>query len=148
MNTMNFDEVFNNAVANIESTPVKMPVTSGGGASPMSFGIVNNKNGHRLSFSKAMVTKLHLETKVELAADSESGILLIAETLPLKNKVDAALKGENGDKKICYNANIVAWVTQVFNLDFSEKTSRSFSKMEFLEKDGITIAMIQISKPQ
>lgn len=148
MNTLNIDQIFANSAANIESNPIEMPVNVSGGSAPLSFGIVNNKNGRRLSFSKALVKKLHLEDKVELAADPQSDILMIAKTLPLKNKVEAMLKGEDDDKKICYNANIVAWVTKAFRLDFTEKTSRSFSKMEFLEKDGITIAMIHIANHQ
>jgi hypothetical protein len=148
MNTLNIDQIFANSAANIESNPIEMPVNVSGGSAPLSFGIVNNKNGRRLSFSKALVKKLHLEDKVELAADPQSGILMIAKALPLKNKVEAILKGEDNDKKICYNANIVAWVTGAFHLDFAQKTSRSFSKMEFLEKDGTTISLIQIDAHQ
>lgn len=113
------------------------------GLSKCSFGIVNSINGKRLSFSKALCSKLKLNKTVYLLPVPEKGKLLISgETLSNKSAV-ASLSG--GDKKISYSANLVGMLTDAFELDFSEKTSMSFTDIEFDTLNGIEVGVVTMA---
>lgn len=143
MTNVNFNDLLAELEAS-ESTPVI--ATSGGGSGRYSLGIVNSKsNGKRISISKALTQKLGLTDTVQMAAFPQHGFLMMASTLPSKKASSCFLTGD--DKKIGYSADIVHRLTEDFNLDFSEHVSRSFSKVEFEEQNGVCIAYIHICDP-
>lgn len=113
-------------------------------ASGFSFSIVNAEgNGKRISISKAIADKLGLENTAMLIPLADSGVIMIGKTLPFPNASELKLNGK--EKKIAYNAGAVKLLTKLFNLDFSAKTSRSFSDVTFDVIDGVDIAIVNVS---
>ena len=134
-----------NAMMELAEQVTDIPVVkSNGGGNKFSFGVVNSKNnGKRLSFSKALAKELTLDDAVYLIPIPSEGVLMVAKKLPFVRASVGTLKGD--DKKICYGADLVELVTKCFGLDFSKRTSMSFTDIEFDEKDGIKIALIDMS---
>ena len=110
-----------------------------------SVNIVNNKNGKRISFSKMLSMKLGLQDTIDIVAFEDDGVILISKNLPHDDKSTFGLRGD--DKKIIYNAELVETLTEIFNLDFSTKTSRSFTDISINADDTMTMAAIKIAKP-
>ena len=115
-------------------------------SSDYSFGVVNSKNGKRLTFSKALSKKLGLTETVDILPIIEEGILLVSADLPF----EAASTGtvNKDERKICYGAALVALVTESFKLDFTGKTSMSFSDISIEDYEGQPFAFINIGKPE
>ncbi len=111
---------------------------------PISFGVVNNVNGKRLTLSKALAAALGLEDAMEILPHHDENFLFVGKKLP----VDKAFRGKlsGADKKICYSAELVERVTTAFNLDFSGKTSMSVSTIEFTEIEGTPVAVVHFPK--
>lgn len=114
------------------------------GVGTYSFNIVNNKNGKRISFSKALSVKLGLEGTVDMIALEDEGVILISKNLPYDTKSTYELRGD--DKKIIYNSELVQNLTEIFDLDFSTKTSCSFTDITVNADDNMLMAAIKITK--
>ena len=133
-----------NLLAKASTTNIPVVNTSAGGSSRFSMGIVNSKNnGKRLTFSKALSSKLGLAETVQMLPIMDEGVLLVAKDLPVSSASSGSLRGD--EKKICYAASLVELLTSVFRLDFSEHVSRSFNDIQFEEHDGVTVAIIKMS---
>ena len=115
-------------------------------SSAYSFGIVNSKNGKRLTFSKSLSEKLGLIETVDILPMIDDGILLVSADLPF----EAASTGtvNKDEKKICYGAALVALVTESFKLNFTGKTSISFNDITIEDYEGHPVAFINIGKPK
>ena len=112
------------------------------GVSKCSFSIVNNINGKRLSFSKTLSKTIDLADKVYILPVPEQGKLLLANA-PISTK--ASIGNVSGkDKKICYSASLVNVITTAFRLDFSDKTSMSFSDIEYDVINGVNVASVDL----
>lgn len=118
-------------------------ITATGGSNSYSFGVVNNINGKRLTFSKALTKVLELGEDVVFAPSPEDGILMVAKELPSGRASTGKLKG--GDKKTCYRAELVKLIVECFNLDYSDRTSLSFNNIKIDERDDIKIALIDMT---
>lgn len=110
-----------------------------------SVNMVNNKNGKRISFSKMLSMKLGLQDIIDIVAFEDDGVILISKNLPHDDKSTFGLRGD--DKKIIYNAELVETLTEIFNLDFSTKTSRSFTDISINADDAEPMAEVRITKP-
>lgn len=109
-----------------------------------SVNIVNNKNGKRVSFSKPLSLKLGLQDSIDIVALEEEGVILIAKNLPYDVKSTYGLRGD--DKKIIYSSELVQSLTEIFALDFSTKTSCSFTDITVNADDNMLMAAIKITK--
>lgn len=120
------------------SAKLSKPVSS---SSRYSMGIVNTRsNGKRLTFSKSIADELGItDTAFAMPAEGERK-LVVGQTLPFPEAVKLTLKGDT--KKICYHSQMVALLTDMFNIDFSTKTSRSFDNVTFDTHDGVKVAII------
>ena len=107
---------------------------------PISFGVVNNINGKRLTLSKALSAALSLEDAMEILPSYEENVLFVSKKLPAAKVFTGKLSG--ADKKICYSSVLVERVTTAFNLDFSNKTSMSVNTIEFTEIEGVPVAVV------
>ena len=117
--------------------------TTSRGNGKYSFGIVNSKNnGKRLSFSKALVAKLELTDKTYITPVKEDGVIILAGTR-LFDCYSCDLRGDG--KKISYCTGVVETLTEIFNLDFSQHVSKSFTKIYFDEHEGVPVAIITLS---
>lgn len=125
-----------------------LTLNSGSSNSGYSFGIVNSvDNGKRISFSKRLCEKLGLRETVELAPVLVDGDLIIGTDLQVDkdHKMVLDLKGAN--KKISYDSAAVITLTDLFKLDYSNKTSMSFSNVVIENENGIVYAVVHIADP-
>lgn len=107
--------------------------------SRLSFSIVNTKmNGKRIRLSSGLMREMGSPESIEIYENEEStGICIVSSEsgMPLK---------ENG---IIYNSEVVENLTNAFQIDFSDCTSRSFSDIEIKEEDGEKYAEVIINSP-
>ena len=117
--------------------------------SRLSLNIVNSKrNGKRIKLSKGLALAAGITESAAMLPIKSEGLLMVAEKLPYPAAHPVNLKDDEG-AKIAYNYGMVALLTEVFDLDFSERTSMSFSDItiETLE-DDTPVALIRISNGQ
>ena len=122
----------NNRLANVNRT----------GVGTYSVNIVNNKNGKRVSFTKALVVKLGLTDSVDIVVLEEDNTILIGRNLPFEEaKTTYKLSGD--DKKLIYNSTLIQELTEIFSLDFGGKTSKSFTEITFnIDDSGVMAAVV------
>lgn len=113
--------------------------------SKLSVSIVNNINGKRFSISKALSETLNLEDTAYFLPVQETGQLLIS-AAPLGQYASKVTLSGTG-KKICYNAALVQNLSACFKLDFSAKTSMSFTDIDIDTSTGQPVAVVSIAAP-
>ena len=118
------------------------------GQSAPSFGIVNNRNGKRTHYSKGLVQRLGLTDTVDLMPVPEDSCILIARQLPMANAMKAKLKDDDA-RKISYATQPVHVLTEMFSLDYTNRSSMTFTKIQFDElPDGTPVAIVQVEAAQ
>lgn len=111
-------------------------------SSKFSVGIVNSTNGKRLSFSKSLCKALDLSGAVYILTVPEEGKMLVSNA-PLSSKASKGLLSR-ADKKICYSAQLVNMVSCCFDLDFTSRTSMSFTDIDFDDVNDIKVAIVTV----
>ena len=109
-----------------------------------SMNMINCKNGKRISFSKMLSIKLDLQDSVDIVELEDEGMILISKNLPYDFKSTYSLRGD--DRKIIYSSELVEVLTEIFNLDFGTKVSRSFTDITINTDDNTVIAAITLVK--
>lgn len=105
-------------------TPVKTKSTN----SACSISIINtNQNGRRIKLSKSALEMLEKPESVQLA--------LSADTLIMASELDGNPTHFKVSKGNIYSSNLVIELTKHYGLDFTDKTSLSFSCEAELEID-------------
>lgn len=100
--------------------------------------VVNSNCGKRVTLSKDLMDKLNNPNKVTMSFSQES--IAIGVTLPNNNnQLTIKLSGKKG---VIYSSGIVSEITDKYGLDFSNRTSVTFSEVEYIENEGCTIAII------
>ena len=116
--------------------------------STYSFGIVNSKrNGKRITLSKSLSAALALESTIELIALPAEGVLLVSKAFPEGTALQCAIKGDSDESRICYRTDVVKALVKDFNLDFSTRTSRSYSNITIDKSGDVPVAIITLSSP-
>jgi len=100
--------------------------------------VVNSSRGKRVMLSKDLMDKLNNPTTVAISFSEEC--VAIGETLPNNN--NQLIIKPRGKKGVIYSAGIVSEITDKYGLDFNNRTSITFSEVEFIEAYGSTIAII------
>lgn len=110
-------------------------------------GVVFNTNGKRVSVSAALAEALGIEEKMAFIIDTEAQELLISREFPYPAAITVNASGKDGEKKIAYSATVAESVVRAFNLNFSERTSMSFSKVTTdVDADtGIPYAIVKMA---
>ena len=127
-----------------------------GGSSKMSFSVVYNRNGKRITISKKLAEALKLIDTAQLSFVIDAGVILLGKVTS-ENKderIELALKDERNTiqggvtgKKISYNADAAYGITNSFNLDYKNRSSYSFDKIDIDHSDPDTpIAIITIKE--
>lgn len=138
-------------IAEAEAAIAAMPQIAGNTRTSngiCSVGVVNSKNGKRITFSKALCLKLGLTDKVNVLPNIKTSELIVASRIASPRTCRGKLSGEANEKKICYNSNMVALITMAFGLDFSEHVSRSFSNIRFVEEGETIYAFVTMGNPE
>ncbi len=120
------------------SAKLSKPVSS---SSKYSMGIVNTPdNGKRLTFSKSIVDEIGVtDTAFAMPAEGDRK-LVVGKTLPFPDAVKLTLRGKT--RRTCYHSQMVALLTEMFNLDFSAKTSLTFDNVSFDTYEDVKVAII------
>lgn len=136
----NFEELKNKATLLKNSRLANRNNTERG---TYSFGIVNNKNGKRISISKLLAKTLNLTDHVDIVALEEDNIILLGKSLPFDEvKVTCKLSGD--DKKIIYNSQLVHNLSEIFSIDYKGQTSRAFSEISIHADNNTVMAAVII----
>lgn len=101
--------------------------------------VVNTKSGKRITLSKKLIVKLNNPKSIQIAFTEDS--IIIAEELP-DNKSLFNIKINNG-KGIIYSAQLVMEITELFNLEFNNKTSITFGEVEYALNDDYVVAIVK-----
>ena len=127
-----------------------------GGSSKMSFSVVYNRNGKRITISKKLAEALKLIDTAQLSFVIDAGVILLGKVTSQNKdeRIELALKDERNTiqggvtgKKISYNADAAHGIATGFNLDYSKKSSISFDKIEIDSSDAENpIAVITIKE--
>ena len=102
--------------------------------------IVNAKTGNRITIAKECYSAIGNPPKVQFALSDNN--LIVGEKV-LDNNNDFNVK-ENSGKAIIYSSALVKEITENFNLDFSNKTSLTFSDVQYSNTDGVEIMIVTI----
>ena len=109
-----------------------------------SFGIVNSEsNGKRVSISKSLSIKLELTDNLAILPMIDDGVVLLAKELPFPATSRVSIRGK--EKKIAYSASLVHLLTEAFGLDYSARTSMSFSDIDFDTIDKVIENVITVA---
>lgn len=111
----------------------------GGGKQIRSVSIVNCNNGKRVTLSAKLFAELGSPETVQVAVDGKK--LYIGEFL---DKADD-FKVSNKTRGYIYNASLVETLTEKMNIDFSNRTSVSFSDIKVTNLEGYPCAVIKYS---
>lgn len=116
------------------------------GHSTYSFGIVCSKdNGKRVTLSKALASRLNIEDNFDVIAQPQSGKLYIGKDLQEIDENSSTFKLCGNNKKYCYNAELVLYLISAYELDFKERTSRSFSNITFDTHNNNPVGIILLN---
>lgn len=99
-----------------------------------SISIVNSDNGKRVSLSNSLLAELDYPDSLQFAGDATGKVLYIANDLGGTQKHQNVKYGKNG---IIYNSALVQKLTDMFSIDYTDRTSATFSNIE-IDKDDET----------
>ena len=102
--------------------------------------IVNANTGSRITIARECYSAIGNPVKVQFALNDNS--LIVGEKV-LNNNNDFNIKGNNG-KAIIYSSALVKEITKHFNLDFSNRTSITFSDVQYSNADDVQIMIVKI----
>lgn len=100
--------------------------------------VVNSNCGKRITISKEVMDKLNNPSEIAISFSDER--IAVGEYLPNNNN-QLTLKMV-GKKGVIYSAGLVTEITEKYQLDFSNRTSITFSEVDYIEDNGSTIAII------
>ncbi len=101
--------------------------------------VINSRqNGKRLILAKETMDYLKNPTKIEVGFTQDG--IVIAEKLP-ENGVSFSIK-KSGNKMVIYSSGLVKEITELFNLDFSNRVSITFTEAE--EYDDLDNPIVKI----
>lgn len=99
--------------------------------------VVNNKNSKRMKFSKDILKKLKNPKFVQCGFRGNAFIVFESE-----EHVGHCLKGDEEQPSIIYNAELVERLTQLFSLDYTERTSYSVGEVTYTTVNEKLVAII------
>lgn len=125
-----------------ELTPFQSKHTSRDATGPCSVSIVNTqKNGKRITISEEVLNRIDGTETVSLASYREG--IAIGQVLPGVSVPPFILR-RSGKKGVVYCGGLVDELTELFQLDFSGRTTISFEEVKYQEKDGIVVAFVPL----
>ncbi|WP_373205877.1 hypothetical protein [Clostridium tertium] len=102
--------------------------------------VINSKNSRRITLDKDVMSELSNPEMISISFSDDS--MAIAEKLP--NNDNLLKVSKSGGKGVIYSAGLVSEITNKYMLDFSNRTSITFSDVEYIQHNGFTIAIIKV----
>lgn len=134
----NEENIADDVLSNAKSVVSKNIVRSIGRAGAIS--IVNAKTGNRVTIAKECYSAIGNPAKLQFALTDNN--LIVGEKV-LENNNDFNVKESSG-KAIIYSSALVKEITENFNLDFSNRTSITFSDVQYSNTDDVQIMIVKI----
>lgn len=132
----NFTTIINSSTPDIISHSV-----SKSGRGKYSVGIVcSEKNGKRVSITASLASKLNISDEMFITSYASNGFIVLSSSKLNEQSVKYTLRGK--EKKIAYNASLVHYLIDTFNLNFEGHVSRSFDNIEFNNAPENPMAMV------
>lgn len=120
--------------------PSVSQTTSRGNFKAGAMSIVKSNCGKRITISKKVMDKLNNPSRIVISFSDER--IAIGEYLPNNNnQLDLKMVGKKG---IIYSASLVTEIAEKYKLDFSTRTSMTFTEVNYVESNGYTVAIIKI----
>ena len=126
----------------LRSKAVELPQakTQENGASSIT--VVNHKNGKRVTITPALYKELGSPKTVQFSIVPEEQVLLIGEELGMRNSYTVRTTG----KPTVYKASLAEQIAAGFHLDFTNKSSISFSEVDVDSlDDDAKIAVVKMN---
>lgn len=134
----NEETIVNDVLSNAKSVSSRNVSRTIGKAGAIS--IVNANSGNRITIARECYSAIGNPSKVQFALTDKS--VIIGEKV-LENNNDFNVKESNG-KAIIYSSALVKEITENFNLDFSNRTSLTFSDVQYSNADDVQIMIVKI----
>ena len=97
-----------------------------------------------MTISKKLAEKLVLNSSVFITVYDAEGYIALSPAAIDKESV--SYKFSNDTEYIVYNAALVQFLADTFELDYVNKTSNSFSNVEFTTHGDIPVAIVTLKK--
>lgn len=119
-----------------ESKSIKKGIAEAGVMS-----IINSKTGKRIIVSNEIMEKLNKPERIVMSFSEDK--IAIGEQLPNNdNYINIKVLKSKG---VIYSAGIVKEITDLYKLDFSNKTSITFFDVEYVKYEDNVVAIITVS---
>ncbi|NFG59316.1 hypothetical protein FC778_11520 [Clostridium botulinum] len=132
------EQISNNVLDGFE--PVKSKTIPRSASRGGVVGIVNSKSVKKISISREAVSRMNNPKYISISLSRDS--FAIGEELPNNNNL-LNIKTDK-TKAVIYSSELVSEITDKYALDFSNRTSITFSDVEYLQHNGFTIAIIKV----
>ena len=135
---------FNAAIVGKKAT--RIPTTAQTSRSrACSLNIVCAKNNRKsITLHKKIAEKLALDSNVFVTVYNTEGYIVFSPVAINQNSV--AYKFSNTISYIIYNAALVQFLAEIFELDYTQRTSISFRDIEFTTSGDTPVAIVTIKK--
>ena len=138
---------FNNMVNSLtDKKATRIPTTAQTSRSrACSLNIVCAKNNRKsITLHKTIAEKLALDSNVYVTVYDTEGCIVLSPVAIDQNSV--AYRFSNTISFIIYNAALVQFLAEIFELDYTQKTSISFRDIEFSDIGGTPVAIVTLKK--
>ena len=103
--------------------------------------VINSKTGKRIIVSREIMEKLNKPERIVMSFSEDK--IAIGEQLPNNyNYINIKVLKSKG---VIYSAGIVKEITDIYKLDFSNKTSITFFDVEYVKYEDNVVAIITVS---
>ena len=135
---------FNSAIVGKKAT--KIPATAQTSRSrACSLNIVCAKNNRKsITLHKTIAEKLALDSNVYVTVYDTEGCIVLSPVAIDQNSV--AYRFSNTISFIIYNAALVQFLAEIFELDYTQRTSISFRDIEFSDIGDTPVAIVPLKK--
>lgn len=121
-------------------TPSKSNGITNGGTRGGVMSVVNAETGKRVVIKKEVLDRLGVEEKVQFSF-SKGAIAIGAKIINNSNYFNIKMGKNKGN---IYSSGLVSEITDLYNLDFTGKTSVTFDNFEYKNIQGVEVAIIKI----
>ncbi|MDC0765259.1 hypothetical protein POF51_31575 [Brevibacillus sp. AG] len=102
--------------------------------------VVNSKNGVRVALSKELIERLGHPKTIQIGFSDH----LIAISENLGDRYTSYTMQKSGPKSIIYRSKLVKQITEKYRLDFSNRTSVTFTEVSYKSLGDKIVALISV----